>query len=240
MIRSFYTVNRNMNILQKKQENTSANISNINTPGYKFQNMVVSTLETCEMVNHAGGNGLNKRQVLGSFAFGNQIDDIYTQFDQGVLHETGSVTDFAIIGRGFFTVENSDGETGYTRNGNFMINGNNELVTMEGNKVLGKDDNGEIGYVYGTEINEGKNLLITDFTDYTGLHNIGGTIYTGDNEYVSVDSDVRRGFLEMSNAIVGDELIRMMEAARQFEVNQKLLHTADESLNKAVNEVGRV
>lgn len=240
MIRSFYTVNRNMNILQKKHENTSANITNINTPGYKFQTMVESTLESCEMVNHAGGNGLNKRQVLGSFVFGNQIDDIYTQFDQGVLHETGLATDFAIVGDGFFTVEISNDEIGYTRNGNFRLNGNNELVTMEGYKVLGKGGNGETGYVYGTEINKGKNLLITDFIDYKELHNIGGTIYTGGVEHVSTEAEVRQGFLEMSNVIVGDELIRLMEVARQFEADQKLLHTADESLNKAVNEVGRV
>ncbi|WP_369695502.1 flagellar basal body protein, partial [Alkalibaculum bacchi] len=44
MIRSLYTLNRNMNVLQKKQENVSANITNVNTVGYKFQDMVQSTL----------------------------------------------------------------------------------------------------------------------------------------------------------------------------------------------------
>ena len=101
MVRSIFTVNRNMNVLQKKLENTSANMANMNTPGYKFQDMVQSTLESRDLINYMGSNDLNRRQELGSLEFGNQIDEVYRNFNQGNLVETNKETDFAIVDNGF-------------------------------------------------------------------------------------------------------------------------------------------
>ena len=60
MIRSIYTINRSMNVLQKKQENASANIANINTPGYKFQDLISSSLESHQRLIHAADETLSK------------------------------------------------------------------------------------------------------------------------------------------------------------------------------------
>lgn len=212
-----------MNILQKKQENTSANLANINTPGYKFQDMVQSTLETQQMINHTGGPKNNRRQELGNYVFGNQIDDVYKNYDQGNLYETSKSSDFAIVGNGFFTVQMDDGQTAYTRNGNFRVNDQNQLVTMEGHIVL--VDNGR--------------PVITDFNDYTSLNSLGDTFFNGAGG-LDIEGEVRQGFLEMSNVETVDEIVKMIEIARQFESNQRLLHAADETLSKAVNELGRV
>ncbi|HPP32236.1 MAG TPA: flagellar basal body protein [Soehngenia sp.] len=65
MIRSLYTINRNLNVIQKKQENTSSNIVNANTPGYKFQGVLQSTMESREMINYTGGVNKNLRNPLG-------------------------------------------------------------------------------------------------------------------------------------------------------------------------------
>lgn len=212
-----------MNILQKKQENTSANLANVNTPGYKFQDMVQSTLETQQMINHTGGPQNNRRQELGNYVFGNQIDDLYKNYDQGNLYETNKSSDFAIVGNGFFTVQMDDGQTAYTRNGNFRVNDQNQLVTMQGHIVL--VDNGR--------------PVITDFNDYTSLNSLGDTFFTGAGG-LNIEGEVRQGFLEMSNVETVDEIVKMIEIARQFESNQRLLHAADETLSKAVNELGRV
>ena len=219
MIRSLYTVNRNMNILQKKQENTSANITNVNTPGYKFQDIVQSTMESQEMINYAGGKDANRRQVLGEFVYGNEIDEIYKNFEQGILQETGNPQDYAIVGNGFFTIQMDDGTIAYTRNGNFKLNDNNELVTMDGYLVLDE---------------------ISDFADYQNLTSMGNTLFTSDEAPFVIEGEVKQGFLESSNVVIVDELVRMIEISREFEANQKLLHAADETLSKAVNEVGRV
>lgn len=235
MIRSLYTINRNMNILQKKQENTSANLANINTPGYKFQDIVQRTLNTETLVNYNGGRKLEERQELGPFVFGNQIDGFYRNFDQGNLYETNKGTDFAIVGNGFFTVQMDNGQVAYTRNGNFRVNEEGQLTTMEGHRVLGS--NGYI-YVVDEDVNM-EELLITDFNNYEDLNNIGDTLFTGNGGY-PINGELRKGYLEASNVNMADAIVKMIEISREFESNQKLLHAADETLNKAVNEIGRV
>ncbi len=242
MIRSFNTVNQNMNILQKKQENTSANIANIKTPGYKFQDIVQSTMDSRVMVNYAGGNDGDRRQELGRFVFGNEIDDYYRNFEQGFLTETGSDSDFAIVGNGFFTVQMENGQRGFTRNGNFILNDDNILVTMEGHPVLGIDEFGQEGTITIEDEQEMNfNFLISDFNNYQELVSNGDTTFiAGGGQAEVIEGEIKQGFLENSNVRIADELVKMIEISREFEANQKLLHTADETLNKAVNEIGRV
>lgn len=137
MIRSLTTLSNSINILQKKQENISANVANINTSGYKSQEIIQSTRASEIMSNHLDGPLLNQQQDIGGFTFGSQIDEIVQNFNQGGLKATASTTDVAIQGDGFFTVEAANGETSYTRNGNFNVNDAGELVTQEGYRVLG-------------------------------------------------------------------------------------------------------
>lgn len=252
MIRSLYTLNRNMNILQKKQENTSANMSNVNTTGYKFQNIIQSTIEEKTLMNYSDGADMDKRQDLGTIPFGNQIDGVYTDFTQGNFVETGKNTDLAINGNGFFAVVLDSGEIALTRNGNFKINENNQLTTIEGYPVLGVDANGEMSNINITldELNVsstgeilGNNLeiMIVDVANMDGLEKIGDSLYipSGEN-LVRVQANVSQQYLESSNVNIVDEMVKMIEISREFESNQKLLHSVNETLNKAVNEIGKV
>lgn len=229
-----------MNILQEKQESTNSNIANIKTSGYKFQDIVQSTMESRNLINYSGGPDNNTRQELGGFVFGNQIDLIYKNFTQGSIVENGNTTDFALVGEGFFTIQMDNGQAAYTRNGNFTLNDNNMLVTMDGYTVLGIDDNGQQSEIYINDGNMNVDFLITDFPDYQNLASIGNTNFTSGAGGQIIDGEVKQGFLEMSNVEIADELVKMIEISREFEANQKLLHTADETLNKAVNEIGRV
>ncbi len=250
MLRSVETVNRNMNVLQKRLENSGSNITNVNTPGYKFQGMVQSTMESYEMLNFSGGRNLDQRNDIGDFVFGNQIDLVYRNFEQGIHSQTDRRTDFAIAGNGFFVVEMEDG-LGFTRNGNFLINDDNLLTTMEGYAVMGEGANGGMAPIYiydenfqvdsqGNIINHDTKLLIADFDDYQGLETIGDTIFVSDGGYNLIDGEVRQSFLEFSNVDVADELVKMIEISREFESNQKILNSMDETLRQAVNEIGRV
>ncbi|MDR7869582.1 MAG: flagellar hook-basal body complex protein [Tissierellaceae bacterium] len=251
MLRSVETINRNMNILQKKLENTSANITNVNTPGYKFQNIIQSTLEGRAMMNYSGGANLDERQDIGHFVFGNQIDLVYKNFEQGILNKTDKTTDFGIVGNGFFTIEMDNG-LGFTRNGNFRVNDENQLTTMEGYPVMGVDEFGELTYINindsnfnvdnrGNILNHDMKLLIVDFDDYQALDTMGDTIFTSDEmNYIAIDGEISQGYLELSNVNVVDEMVKMIEVSREFESNQKILSSMDETLSKAVNEIGRV
>ena len=73
--------------------------------------------------------------------FGASVDDLYTDFGQGLLKETNKPLDFAIEGQGFFTVLLPNGSQAYTRDGSFRLNQNGELVTSDGHPVL--DINGQ-------------------------------------------------------------------------------------------------
>ncbi|WP_313467934.1 flagellar hook-basal body complex protein [Carnobacterium sp.] len=252
MIRSMETLSRNFDILQKKQENISANVAYINTAGYKAQEIIQSTLQSKVMANHLGGPLLDQKQEVGSFTFGNQIDEMYTSFEQGGLKETASITDLALQGNSFFTIAGDDGQTYYTRNGNFTANADGELVTQEGYRVLGVDANGQPAFIpaggndfsvdsSGNINGTGLQLMLTDFENPATLTSIGAALYTGQGGTESTGATVVfQNMIETSNVKTADEITNLMLVAREFEANQKALNTADETLRKAANEIGKV
>lgn len=238
MIRSLYTTNRNMNVLQKKLENSGANIANVKTPGYKFQKILQSTLPAEDMINYQDGPYLNRKQDLGDFTFGNQIDGLYRNFEVGNMMETGLDTDFMIAGDGFFSIQLADGQTGYTRNGNFRISGDEILVTAEGHPVLSANGT----FISADQVESGNvNFNIVDFQDYDALESYGDTIFLSNQQPAPLGQDmVRQGFIETSNVQIADELVELIKITREFEAGQKIIQSSDSTLEKAVNEIGRV
>ena len=81
MIRSLDTVGHQFNLLQKKQENLSTNIANVNTSGYKYQELVQSTTETFQFGNNLNGPMLNQQNPA---AVGRALD-YYGYFNQARL-----------------------------------------------------------------------------------------------------------------------------------------------------------
>jgi len=251
ILRSIYNTARQMNVLQKKQENSAANTANVNTPGFKYQELVQRAMKEYEVKNHTGGLGNNEEQELGSINFGTEIDEAYTSFSQGVLKETGVASDFAINGDGFFEVQMQDGQIGYTRSGNFKIDNLQRLVTQEGFPVLGIDNQNNVssirvendrlsidnrGYINGTN----QKMMTVDFADYSTLELKGNSIYTTAQGATQLtDSTISQGYLEGSNVNLLDEMVKMIEVSREFESNQRTLKAIDETLQKTVNEIGR-
>lgn len=239
-----------MNVLQKKQENTAANTANVNTPGFKYQELIQKAMKEHQVYNHAGGAGNKAMTELGSISFGTEIDGAYSVFTPGVLKETGSATDIALNGRGFFGVTTEDGQMAFTRNGNFTISEDRRLVTKEGYPVLGtRGGNVEEIYVMGDELSIGKNgeingtdlkIFTADFADYGNLELRGETLYLGaGGNFNPVDTQMEQGYLESSNVNIMDEMVKMMEVSREFQSNQRVLSVLNETLQKTVNEIGR-
>ncbi|MDG2764822.1 flagellar basal body rod C-terminal domain-containing protein, partial [Vibrio parahaemolyticus] len=97
---------------------------------------------------------------------------------------------------------------------------------------------GENGYININDLNF--NFVISSPEDFNTLISIGDTLFTSQAPMNQIEADVKRGFLEASNVNLVDEMVKLIEITREFEANQKLMHAADETLNKAVNEVGKV
>lgn len=243
MIRGINTINANMNVLQKKQENISNNIANTNTPGFKYQEAIDKARESHTMVNYTGGKSTNQRRELGDWVFRNEIDELYTHMEQGSLMETGDPLDYAVIGDGFFSVNTLDGQRAYTRNGNFTLDEDNILVTMEGHQVVGRLRDGTESPILvnnNGEIINGTSFRMVDFPGDAQLERLGETLFLDlGGQAEEIGNQPRNKFLEMSNVVVADEMVRLIQVAREFEASQKALQSSDETLSKAVNEVGR-
>lgn len=112
------------------------NVANSSTVGFKASNATFSAqfLQTLSLGSAptAGNGGTNPRQV----GLGTQVQAIIPDFTQGTLQISSNASDLAIQGDGFFIVSSS-GNQFYTRNGLFQLNARNELVTANGEKLLG-------------------------------------------------------------------------------------------------------
>lgn len=113
------------------------NLANSQTVGFKASNVVFSNqfLQTLSLgaAPTDDNGGTNPRQT----GLGVQVAGITPKFTQGTLQISSSPSDLAVQGDGFFIVEGANNEKVYTRNGNFKLNSANELVSSNGNRLLG-------------------------------------------------------------------------------------------------------
>jgi flagellar basal-body rod protein FlgG len=177
-----------------------------------------------------------------------------TDFSQGPMQNTGNALNMAIEGNGFFTIQTPNGIQ-YTRNGAFSINENGELVTSQGNVVLGQG--GPINVAGGSIINVLDNggiavdgfqrgiLRITDFDQPYEMTKISDNLYVPEGGGAGRNADaqdysIQQGMLEGANAHPIDQMVKMIEISRQFELGQRAIRLQDETLQQAVTQAGRV
>lgn len=139
MVRSLWTAATGMLAQQTNIDTIANNLANVNTNGYKtqvneFKNLLYQNLQT--KTTSANGEAKPSSAQVG---LGVRNASISSVFRQGNMIASESDTDFAIDGKGFFAVRGQDGNTYYTRNGNFkftLATGGNMLATSEGLPVL--------------------------------------------------------------------------------------------------------
>ncbi|MCB2288894.1 flagellar basal body rod protein FlgG [Clostridium sp. CS001] len=259
MIRGLYTAVTGLITGEAKQSVVTNNIANANTIGFKSENLSIKKFDDVLIQNYDKVvNGKNTRNVIGSLSMGSEIDDLNTYFTQGLLQQTNKSTDFGIEGSGFFAVQRNNGienKTYYTRSGDFHIDRLGYLVTDSGDRVLCKNkatNDTEPLFVgdgklqvdkYGDISVNDENLYkfnTVDFQDYKTLNKVGDNLYDALSPIENTNITVRQNTLEKSNVNVTNEIVNMMTVMRNFESNQKVMQSIDETLGKAVNEVGRV
>ena len=139
MSQSLYTAMGGISAAQTDLNVVSNNIANLNTTGYKsssvnFSDVYYTTLSSGTGTSQTTG-GTNPMQV----GIGVQVSAISKDFSSGTWVATGKTTDLMIQGGGFFTAMSPAGEVFYTRAGDFTFDSEGDLVTTDGNKVLGTD-----------------------------------------------------------------------------------------------------
>jgi len=145
MLRSMFAAVTGLRSHQAFMDVVGNNIANVNTTGYKTSSVLFEDLLSQQLTGAgaptAASGGTNPAQV----GLGVRLTGVSVNFAQGATQLTGRSTDFAIQGDGFFVVDQS-GETSYTRNGSFSLDGNGNLVTADGAFVKGwqADQNGNV------------------------------------------------------------------------------------------------
>lgn len=210
-----------------------------------------------ELNNEANPNYIENRVTRVGMNLGVKIGENYVDYSEGPMKVTDNPLDLAISDRGFFAIEytNKAGETSimYTRDGNFTMDRQGYLMTQDGDFVL--DENGRrirMNTALPVSIDRGGNIRqdgelvatvgLTDFEDYNYLERFGENLFRpieGATE-IEAESDIRAGVLEMANMSIVTEMVNMITIQRQYDSNQKVITTYDESLDIAVNQLGKV
>ena len=261
MVRGLYTAWTGMVNEQKRLDVISNNMANADTTGYKKQNVTSQSFDDEFAVRINDNNrDTTTKYGIGNMNLGVKIGETYYDFSQGSLRETGNTYDLALSGDGFFTIQttNKQGETSirYTRDGSFTVNTDGYLVTKDGDYVL--DTNGERIQIPGAQtaqnvaIDANGNITVDGQQIATlgiaAFENPQALLAYGENMYEATDAAglqastaaVNQGYLEMSNTNVIEEMVDMITITRAYEAGQKMIQTVDSTLQKAVNEIGKV
>lgn len=257
MVKGLYTAYTGMLNEQRRVDVLANNLANASTTGFKAEGSTSESFKEVLAYKIKDTSEAGVARKLGAMSPGVKIGETYTDWSEGSFHTTDNPYDMCISGKGFFTIEytnkNGDTSTMYTRDGNFKVNLDNEIVNANGDYVL--DVNGNhitvdplqdtLVDTDGTIYQNGNavaQLKITDFEDYDYLTKYGETYYGTIDGATEVEplATVHNGMLETSNVQVAKEMVNLINYQRAYEANQKMIHAHDETIQTAVNDVGKV
>jgi len=233
----------------------SNNLANVATVGFKKDRAIFEDL-LYQVQRAPGADSADGTQLPSGLQLGNGVRVVGTQkqFTGGEVQITDQPFDVAIAGGGFFQVTLPSGEIGYTRNGQFHLNGNKELTTAEGyliepaitlpdevnNFTVGVDGSVTVTTAGNTAPQNIGQLTLASFVNPAGL------LATGQNLYTETGSSgapvianpgeqglgqTRQNMLEASNVNSVEELVNLITTQRAYEINSKVISTADEMLS---------
>ncbi len=232
----------------------SNNLANASTTGYKRDRVVFEDL-LYQIVRQPGAQATEESQLPSGLQLGTgvRVAGTQKQFTYGSLQITDQPLDLAIDGRGFFQVQQPDGTIGYTRAGQFHINGEGEVVTANGllldpaivlpqnaDRLTIGTDGIVSAFIPGTPAPQVLgNLQTVDFVNPAGLQAIGSNLFletasSGDPITGTPGENglgqIKQGMLENSNVDIVEEMVNMITTQRAYEMNSKIVSTADQML----------
>ena len=215
------------------------NIANMNTTGFKAENVLF------EQILQEVGSGTE----IGSEISFVQDRAVYRNLTDGGLVETSGPLDMALSGEGFFVIDTPQGER-YTRNGNFKLDEEGQIVTSEGHPLL--DINGEPIVIgpnesnievakdgsMATSLGPKTNLNIVTFDNINEMRKVGASLYDTEQEPFPADNaSVHQGMIETSNVQPILEVTRMIEFSRAYQSAASIISDAEDLQRKAVDEL---
>lgn len=240
MDRVIYTAMTGATGTMNQQAAVSNNIANASSTGFRAQMHKLRGVEI-------------QTEAFRSRSFA--VDaSIANDFTPGPIQYTGRPYDVAVEGKGWLAVQLPDGSEGYTRNGSFALSPAGILQTREGLPVVG--DAGPVALPPDTEIVIGRDGSVSSIDPNGNIVNIvarlklvnppEAELVRGDDGLFRLASgapaaaddnvQVAGGYLEGSNVNVADQMVQMISLARQFEMQVRMLQTA-EANDRAATQV---
>jgi flagellar basal-body rod protein FlgF len=222
-----------------QQASVAHNLANVSTNGYRAAASAFRAVPV-------QGDGLPTRTFVVDSTPG-------ANFAQGALQQTGRDLDVAVQGPGWIAVQTNDGSEAYTRNGSLQISPNGLLQTRNGLNIVG--EGGPISIPMDSSITIAKDGTVSAVStvpppkavnavgriklvnpDETLLVRGGDGLFrlaNGGSAEADPKVTLASGALEGSNVNVVEEMISMISLARQFDLQMKLLNSADTNAQKA-------
>lgn len=263
MIRALFSAASGMNAQQTNVDNIAHNLANANTAGFKMRRAQFQDLlyQTMQQPGAAAGSqtvvpsGL--QLGLGTRVVANEIT-----FTQGSFTQTQNPLDLVIQGRGFFQVRLPSGETAFTRSGQFHLDRDGNLVTMDGDPLepqitlppqaqsITIAADGTVSYIAPGQSNaqQAGQIQLANFANPAGLNSLGRNLFMptdasgeptlgipGGQEGLG---SLLQGYIEQSNVSIVEEFINLIVSQRAYEANSKVVKAADE-MYQQVNSMTR-
>jgi len=256
MLRSLYTSATGMDAQQLRMDTIAHNLANASTTGFKkvraeFEDLLSETLRGAGPPDPRGGNAPAPLQV----GLGVRAGATTRSFGQGELLTTNNPLDVAVEGQGFFRIQRQNGEFAFTRAGNFRVDATGRIVTQHGEvlepgitvppdtmelaikadgtvtaRVSGSQDPTEVGQIE-----------LHTFPNPGGLSAVGNNLFqetaaSGESQRLKPGEQgagtLAQGYLEGANVKAVEEMIDMISTQRAYELNSKVIQTADQMLQR--------
>ena len=216
------------------------NIANVNTTAYKSESMMFEQYLKTDASDESPDQTIAFVQDVGQ----------YRNMRDGALQTTGNPFDMAITGEGFFRVETDNGVR-YTRNGNFNLNNEGQLVTSAGDLVLtdagapiafANDETGitiaRDGTISSDQGLRGR-LAVVTFENPHDMKKTGNSLFETDQPELPAENiRLVQGALEGSNVNPILEMTNMIEVSRAYASAYKLIDQADQMRRQAIQQLG--
>lgn len=239
MDRLIYTAMTGAKHVFMQQAGTANNLANASTIGFKAQEHRFRAVDI-----------QTEAMPTRAFVVDASVADV---FDDGPLMFTGRNLDVAVQGRGWLAVQLPDGSEAYTRAGSMDVDATGQLRTKSGHTVLGDggpiaippDNNIEIGAdgtvsiipAFGTpnNVNPVGRLKLVNPPESELVRGADGLFRLRSGNPAPADENVRvaSGALEGSNVNVTDAMVNLISLSRQFELQIKMMQTADQNAQRA-------
>ena len=256
MLRSLYTAATGMDAQQTKLDIIAHNLANASTTGFKkmradFQDLLSETIRASSPTTAQGGSQPTALQV----GLGVRTASTSRSFAQGDMIQTKNPLDVAIGGSGFFRIQRANGDLAYTRDGSFRLDATGRVVTQLGELLepgltlppdatsitIKPDGTVQAKLPSKTDLVDVGNIQLATFANPGGMEAIGdnlllATSSSGDPIVVKPGDQgsggLSQGTLEGSNVSAVEEMINMISTQRNYELNSKIIESADEMLQK--------